>query len=264
MRPGFVDAWAHTVLTIPGLTNMPALSRLSMLTCLALMLGTVTSVTQAALTVSATRVVFHSDKRSTSVIVSNPSNRPYAVQTWVNTQADDTTTVVPFVSSPPLFRLDPGKEQQVQINGLPNNLPDDRESLFFFNVQEIPQAGAEPGNVLNIALRTRLKLFYRPAGLKESPVARLKDIKWSLTRHAGKSRLVATNPSPFHVSFIRMEVSAAGKTENVSDPGMLAPFSTREYDLKNLVGSGAQVLFSAINDYGGHSVPLTLPLQFTP
>lgn len=55
---------------------------------------------QAALTVSTTRIVFDSDKRSTSVVIANPSPRPYAVQTWINTSKDDTDTPVPLATSP--------------------------------------------------------------------------------------------------------------------------------------------------------------------
>lgn len=220
---------------------------------------------QAALTVNATRVVFASDKRSTSVIISNPSDRPFAVQTWVNTSADDATTLVPFAPSPTLFRLNPGKEQQVQINGLPNDLPDDRESLFYFNVQEIPQADSAQGNVLNIALRTRLKMFYRPARLTDNPTARLKDLQWSIERTSDKTQLTATNPSPFHVSFIRLEVTAGGKTEKISQPVMLGPMTSQTYELNELRASpGTQVVFSAINDYGGYSTPLTLPVRLIP
>ncbi|CAM3141652.1 pilus assembly protein [Pseudomonas floridensis] len=230
-----------------------------------LMLAGCLPAAQAALTVNATRVVFVSDKRSTSVIVSNPSNRPFAVQTWVNTTADDTTTVVPFASSPPLFRLNPGKEQQVQINGLPNNLPADRESLFYFNVQEIPQKDDTQGNVLNIALRTRIKLFYRPALLTDNPMTRLKDVQWSARRLAGKTQLTATNPTPFHISFIRLEVNAGDKTEKIKQAAMLAPMTSQTFELHELQASpGLQVVFSAINDYGGYSTPVTLPVSLVP
>ncbi|POP78782.1 fimbrial biogenesis chaperone [Pseudomonas syringae] len=219
---------------------------------------------QAALTVNATRIVFDGDKRSTSVVISNPSDRPFAVQTWVNTEADDTVTVVPFAPSPPLFRLNPGKEQQVQINGLPHDLPSDRESLFYFNVQEIPQASQSQGNVLNIALRTRIKLFYRPALLTDNPIARLKDLQWSVRQMAGKAELTAMNPTPFHVSFIRLEVSGGGRTEKLREVAMLGPFSSRQYELNETkAGPGLQVVFSAINDYGGYSTPLTATATLT-
>ncbi|WP_439868840.1 fimbrial biogenesis chaperone [Pseudomonas syringae] len=219
---------------------------------------------QAALTVNATRIVFDGDKRSTSVVISNPSDRPFAVQTWVNTEADDTVTVVPFAPSPPLFRLNPDKEQQVQINGLPHDLPSDRESLFYFNVQEIPQASQSQGNVLNIALRTRIKLFYRPALLTDNPIARLKDLQWSVRQIAGKAELTAMNPTPFHVSFIRLEVSGDGRTEKLREVAMLGPFSSRQYVLNETkAGPGLQVVFSAINDYGGYSTPLTATATLT-
>ncbi|VVO42888.1 molecular chaperone [Pseudomonas fluorescens] len=229
------------------------------------MLASPIPVSQAALTLSGTRVVFDSDKRSTSLIVSNPSDRTFAVQTWVNTAADDATTAVPFIPSPPLFRLNPGKEQQVQINGLPNTLPTDRESLFYFNVQEIPQANANEGNVLNIALRTRIKLFYRPIQLKDNPINRLKDLQWSIKDANGKPQLVVNNPTPFHVSFIRLEVKGDGQSQAIQNVAMVEPLSSQAYPLDSVKpGPGLQVLFSAINDYGGHSTPLTLPIQLAP
>ncbi|MEE4663761.1 molecular chaperone [Pseudomonas alliivorans] len=230
-----------------------------------LMLAAAVPIAQAALTVNMTRVVFNSDKRNASVIISNPSDRTFAVQTWINTVADDTTSLVPFASSPPLFRLNPGKEQQLQINGLPNDLPNDRESLFFFNVQEIPEADSTQSNVLNIALRTRLKLFYRPAGLKDNPMSRLKDLQWTVRKVAGKAQLVATNPGPFHVSFIRLEVTGSGKTEKLQQAVMLGPFTSQTYDLSEMKATpDMQVVFSAINDYGGYSAPITARATLAP
>lgn len=231
----------------------------------AIMLASFSSTSQAALTLNGTRVVFDSDKRSTSLIVSNPSERTFAVQTWVNTAADDTTTAVPFISTPPLFRLNPGKEQQVQINGLPNTLPTDRESLFYFNVQEIPEANAQDKSVLNIALRTRIKLFYRPHQLKDNPISRLKDLQWSFREIDGKPHLEVNNPTPFHVSFIHLHVIDQGNKQVVENVEMVEPMSRRSYALKGVKpGRHLQVELSAINDYGGYTAPLTLPIKMAP
>lgn len=217
---------------------------------------------QAALTLSGTRVIFNGDKRNVSLTISNPSNKTFAVQTWVNTAADDQTTAVPFIVSPPLFRLNAGKEQQIQINGLPNTLPRDRESLFYFNAQEIPQVTASEGNQLNIALRTRIKFFYRPQELKDNPVDKLKELSWSIKKTEGKAHLLVNNPSPFHVSFIRIEVIGNGKTWTLDNTAMVAPLSTQRYDLQSAApGPGLQVKFSAITDYGGFSEPITLPVS---
>ena len=219
----------------------------------------------AALTISSTRVVFDSDKRNVSLRVSNPSTKPFAVQAWVNTITDDQTTAVPFIASPPLFRLNASKEQQVQINGLPQSLPKDRESLFYFNVQEIPQLERSETNQLNIALRTRIKLFWRPIELTGNPMDSLKDLQWSIQRIDGKPRLVVNNPSPFHVSFIRIELSANGQTFSLKDTTMSRPLEAQTYELDGFKPTaGMQVTFSIINDFGAFTTPMTLPVALDP
>jgi chaperone protein EcpD len=249
-----------------GLIKRAAVSRPALGACMtAIMLASSIATAQAALTLSGTRVVFDSSNRNTSLIVANPSERIYAVQTWVNTAADDTTTAVPFMPSPPLFRLNPGKEQQVQINGLPNDLPTDRESLFYFNVQEIPQADPDAGNVLNIALRTRIKLFYRPSQLQDNPMSRLKDLRWSIKQIGAKAQLEVYNPTPFHVTFLRLAIKGNGRDQLVENADMVAPMSRQTFVLTGAAPApGALIEFSAINDYGGSSTALTLPIQVTP
>lgn len=58
---------------------------------------------------------------------------------------------------------------------LPNTLPQDRESLFYLNVIDIPPDNpARSGNLLKLAMQNRIKLFYRPQGiaaLDEKPSA---------------------------------------------------------------------------------------------
>ncbi|EKT4466186.1 molecular chaperone [Pseudomonas putida] len=219
----------------------------------------------AALTIDTTRIVYSSDKRSVSVIIANPSEHIYAAQTWVNTQSDDTTTAVPFVTAPALFRLNAGKEQTVNVSALPNNLPNDRESLFFFNLQEIPQALPEQSNVLSVALRTRIKVFYRPSQLTTNPVSRLKELGFSITPVNGQPHLHVRNPTPFHYTFSRLDLKSTKQQQAVPGVDMLAPMSERSYPLPaGFPSKDLNVVLSVINDYGGSSSPLTLPVHNTP
>ncbi|WP_085627192.1 MULTISPECIES: molecular chaperone [unclassified Pseudomonas] len=227
-------------------------------------LATLSSTSEAALTISATRVVHASDKHSSSVVVANPSQAPYAVQAWVNTAADDTTSAVPFAVSPTLFRLDPKREQLVKINALPNNLPTDRESLFYFNVQEIPQVDSGQQNVLKIALRTRIKLFYRPSQVKGVPEQQLDSLQWSLTSSNGKAYLQVYNPTPYHFTFGRLEVGKPGSVEKIDTALMALPMQKQSFELQTTRATeGLQVRFTTINDYGGTTrlVEKTLPLS---
>lgn len=212
---------------------------------------------EAALTINATRVIHTSDSRSSSVVVANPSNRPFAVQTWVNTEQDDTVSAVPLIPAPVLFRLDPGMEQMVQINGLPNDLPQDRESLFFFNVQEIPQQVSGTENVLNIALRTRIKLFYRPSQLSSTPLDQLKKLTWSVQTLDSKPHLVVDNPSPYHYTFNRLQANAGNQLQDLQATVMVAPFARQTYPLPSALTRPSKVIFTIINDYGGVSPEMT-------
>ena len=79
---------------------------------------------------------------------------------------------LPFVITPPVSRIDPKQGQSLRITYMGQSLPKDRESLFWFNVLEIPpkpkNANAENTNQLQLAFRTRIKFFFRPDGLKGS------------------------------------------------------------------------------------------------
>ncbi|XMB50648.1 molecular chaperone [Pseudomonas fluorescens] len=222
------------------------------------------SVSQAGVMLGGTRIVFDGSKRDASITVGNTTAQPYAVQTWINTEADDNTTATPFVATPPLFRLDPHKEQMVRIQKVPGPLPKDRESVFYFNAQEIPVAGKADENTLKIAMRTRIKLFYRPAGLKGSSLDALEQLRWSLVQQQGKTMLVVNNPSSFHVSFIGVKVAAGAQSLEVSEPKMVAPMSSQQYPLPGFNSRSGQVTFSAINDFGGYSAPSTVPLNSAP
>lgn len=227
-------------------------------------LATTVSPAQAALTIDSTRIVHGTDSRNSSVIVANPSNSTFAAQAWVNTEEDDTVTPVPLIASPALFRLDPGKQQMVQINRLPNDLPEDRESLFYFNVQEIPQQLETNANLLNIALRTRIKLFYRPSQVKGVPEQHLDSLQWSLASKNGKTYLQVHNPTPYHFTFSRLEVYKTGTGEKIDTALMALPMQKQSFELKTTrAADGLKVRFTTINDYGGSTRLMEKPLPIS-
>ena len=217
---------------------------------------------QAALTISTTRIIQASDKQSSSIIVANPSTQTFAAQSWVNTEADDNITAVPLIATPALFRLAPGSEQTVQISQIPNNLPKDKESLFYFNVQEIPQTDGDPSNTLTIALRTRIKLLYRPAELQEPLEDGLKKLQWSLQRLDGKTQLVVHNPSPYHYTFRQAHLENGSTRKRIEAHKMVAPGGTQAYPVETFaITPKMHVTFTTINDFGGTTAEMRAPVS---
>ncbi|NWE37301.1 fimbrial biogenesis chaperone, partial [Pseudomonas gingeri] len=106
------------------------------------------------------------------------------MQSWIDdgdTDAKPQDAKAPFLLTPPIFRLDEKKGQTIRIIFTGANLPSDRESIFWFNALEIPALPEDKSkNYLQIALRNRLKLFYRPSNLLISLEQAVKKVIWSL------------------------------------------------------------------------------------
>src|SRR6478609_879117 len=126
----------------------------------------------AAIVITGTRVVYPAEEREVTVKMNNTGTLPALVQTWIDDGNEKTSAQeksVPFALLPPIFRIDPGKGQSVRMTYTKEPLPQDRESVFWLNVLEIPpRPDAElrdSRNILQMAFRSRIKIFFRPKGL---------------------------------------------------------------------------------------------------
>uniref|UniRef100_A0A182SE45 Uncharacterized protein n=1 Tax=Anopheles maculatus TaxID=74869 RepID=A0A182SE45_9DIPT len=114
----------------------------------------------------------------------NKGNTPSLMQIWIDrgkpeTQPFDSDAA--FVITPPIVRIDPKNGQSVRLMFTGEKLPQDRETLFWFNALEIPPASADQDkSSLQIAVRSRLKLFYRPAGLAGDAASAPNLVKWHI------------------------------------------------------------------------------------
>nr|WP_260513538.1 molecular chaperone [Serratia fonticola] len=195
----------------------------------------------AGVVVGGTRVVYDGSKRETALSVQNPDkDTPYLIQSWVESNGVRSNTKAPFIITPPLFRLDAGQENMLRIVHTDSGLPKNRESVYWLNVKSIPSTKQSAGNQLHISVKTRLKLFYRPAELKGNPEIAYQQIKFT---SAGNT-LIAHNPTSYFVSFYSLKV--AGK--EIDNPEMIAPLSQQHWTLPSSVSG--KVSWQAINDYG--------------
>jgi len=147
---------------------------------------------------------------------------------------------VPFIVTPPLFAIKGNKESSIRIIKTPGELPRDRESLFTLSIAGIPSGGAG-SNTVQIAVRSLLKLFYRPAGLTGSPQQAYKQLRWTTSQ--GKTHL--SNPTPWYVTLVNLQVNG----KRISDAGMIAPFSQREANWCP-TSTPCNLSWQSINDYG--------------
>lgn len=202
----------------------------------------------AGIQVVQTRVIYKSNEKSASLSITNDTNDTWMVQTWLDTgDATQTPENLPIQVVPPLMKLAGNKDAILRFIYSGKGLPADREMVYWINVQEIPPA-AKDVNVLQIAVRTRIKLFYRPAALKTT----LDHVSRNLTWHKQGNKLVVTNKGPLHVTFGKLTLNHGSKSWPLN-ADMVKPMGSLTIDLPNAATAANKLTFTYINDFGGNT-----------
>lgn len=216
--------------------------------CVGLLGLLVVNQATAGISLSSTRLVFDGKHREASITVRN-SGEDVLIQSWVDTDNSDAPSV-PFAVTPPLVRVSNEEQQLLRVIYEGKGMPTDRESVVWLNVQEIPKA-SKTQNTLQLAIRQRIKVFFRPAGLKTEAYLAPATLTWRLAERAGKSVLVVNNPGLYHVSIAEITLQSGALSEQPFDSMMIAPGEQKEFSLKHAIqGNSTKLLFRSINDYG--------------
>jgi P pilus assembly chaperone PapD len=222
-------------------------------------LSAVMGPASASVVVGGTRVVFPAANGEVTVRLNNVGSAPALVEAWIDSgdpASTPETAKVPFLITPPLARMNAGRGQSLRIVYTGQPLPTDRESLFWLNVLEIPpKPVAKPGeeqNTLQFAVRSRLKLFFRPADLPGDALDAAKQITWSVAADGAGYALTAHNPTPYYITFSQLSLNV-GQVPDLVAGGMVAPMSSLRLALKKLRHApvaGSTIDYTTINDFG--------------
>ena len=218
----------------------------------------------ASIVIGGTRVVYNEGAREVSVQLDNNGDLPSLVQSWIdagNLDSSPEDSDAPFVLTPPIARVNAhsGQALRIAFTGSAQPLPTDHETVFWLNVLDIPpEPTAAPSsnkNFIQLAFRSRIKLFYRPKGLSGAANDAPDAIQWRQGKtDKGAPAIVASNPTPYHVSMIAVNAVYGQKSTDLAPQGyMLAPGEQHAFELPKENGTApATVTYSAINDFGGH------------
>ncbi|MGX9271869.1 fimbrial biogenesis chaperone [Pantoea ananatis] len=203
---------------------------------------------QAAIALDRTRAIFNGGEKNLILNISNDNQKePYLAQAWLeDAQGNKLTSYLRVM--PPVQRVEPGAKSVIRITALPSSasLPQDRESVFYFSVREIPPR-SDRTNVLQLALQTRIKLFYRPASIIPERFSRHDD---QLVLHKVKGGFRVENPTPYYMTLLGIISKGNRAVEKSFVPVMIAPMSSET--VKSSVSRDPQII--TINDFGGKPV----------
>jgi len=227
-----------------------------------------TITAQANVVISGTRIIYNADENEATIRLNNNSVQPSLVQVWLDSgdmKSTPETGLAPFIATPPIFRVEPNKSQTVRLIYTHDPLPQDRESVFWLNILDVPPMPitkeADDANYMQLAIRSRIKLFYRPKNLPGSAPAAADQVKWELVHNPDGIALRATNNAVYSVSMDNA-VLVAEKKEYTVNTEMLLPLSSKTFSIQEvgkLPGGTVQLNYATVNDYGAviaHSVNL--------
>ena len=213
-----------------------------------LLLAGVNSAPFAAVNVDRTRLVFAANDIAQSLTLANDSVTPMLLQVWTDageTASSPDNSRTPLVVLPPVFKMQPDELRTLRVMlSSRRSLPEDRESLFWLNIYQIPpelSATKSATRKLVLPLRLRLKVFIRPTGLKAPTANDEQKLRFSIASQG----ITITNPTPWYMSL----TVTATKGIRIGSI-MLAPYERRDVVLSQAPGVGTTVNYEVINDSG--------------
>ncbi|ENU3988023.1 fimbria/pilus periplasmic chaperone [Enterobacter kobei] len=194
----------------------------------------------ASVTILGSRIIYPAGASSVDVQLKNNDDIPYVIQTWFDegdvnaTPADGRT--IPFFTSPQVFRIQAKAGQVIRVTHTGTRaLPQDKESLYWFNALQVPPSNldSEKGqNRMLVMLRTRVKVIYRPAAIG-SPKNQLQGLKVNATVDAQKGYgITIDNPQPWYASLTLIEADVGGKKQKIT-ADTVAPFDRQTFWFNN-------------------------------
>nr|ULG15865.1 SefD [Serratia proteamaculans]ULG19120.1 SefD [Serratia proteamaculans] len=200
---------------------------------------------QAAIALDRTRAIFPGTEKAISLNISNENKKqPYLAQAWLENSRGEKINS-PFAVAPPLQRVEAGKKSVIRVTATPEAkaLPQDRESVFYFSVREIPPRSDKP-NVMQVALQTKIKLFYRPESIIPEKMTRWDD---QLVLHKTGNGYRVENPTPYYMTVIGITGAEKQAVAKDFEAIMIEPKSS--VNIKSQTFPAPYV--TTINDFGG-------------
>ncbi|ELD0440776.1 fimbrial chaperone [Escherichia coli] len=201
----------------------------------------------AAFILNGTRFIYDEGKKNISIEVTNNSKKEYGGQLWIDNT--NNKNGVYMIAQPPFFRVDAKQKQIIRIMKTNETLPEDKESLFWLNVQEIPKKSEDTQNgesSLAIAMDIKVKLIYRPENIKDGR----KDAENKLNVFTENNKTWLRNPTPYYMAIVNVKNNGHDLILNKgiqNKIACLAPFS--QVSLGQRIDG--KIAVDAINDWGG-------------
>lgn len=220
--------------------------RMSLSKLVAVITLAVSGVAHGGVVIESTRYLLKEGSHEISAQMENKDDAPFLMKSWVEPAEGSKTSY--FMVTPPLFRLEARQRNTVRI--FPNadivHAPKDRDSVYYFNVMSIPPTNndIESENKLQLAVRHRMRLVYRPAAIQSLSLDKeAQKLEWNKSGNA----VTLKNPTPFFLYFKSVQIGGKELKETIST---IDAFSTKRFELPANI-NGREISWKVATELGG-------------
>lgn len=219
--------------------------------------GTVIFAANAATYLNKTRVVMSQDEQEVTFSIVNSGEQPALIQLWIDNDqihARPEKVKSPFVIIPPIFKVGSKESRTVLVKRIDNSEDsiENTESLYWLNVLEIPPkiTKFEGRNEMQMAIRTRVKFFYRPSLISDYTANKsIENLKNEITNCMNQKCLRISNKSPIHINLLKIKTNNGNVYDDMKNDGLISPFGTIDIILKESTPIDSFELYW-IDDFG--------------
>lgn len=205
----------------------------------------------ANIVINGTRIIYPEKNKEIIVQLINNGDGPSLVQSWIDDgdiHSTPETANSPFLLSPPIVKITENNGQQLSIKRNMDPLPRDIESVYYLNILDIPPTAENLAgmNSIQLAVRSRIKIFFRPKSLAGDANHAIKNLKFN----AEEKGIRLINSSPFHINIV--SINDPDSKNIIADPVMILPRSNLFASSSINIQRGKEYTVTFIDDLGAY------------
>lgn len=199
---------------------------------------------QSSIEINKDKFIFIESINQEIIEINNKANNDYFIQSWITHYDKENSNEIPFMVTPPLFRIEKDETFSLKIFKKDEIKERDRETLYRINIKRIPILlnSDNSKNMLHVSINSVYNLIYRPISIEKDAKDAYKKIEFLKNKN---NEFIINNPTPY---FISLSSVYFNRILIVNESKTIPPF--KKYNTKKIISESGKVKWKTFNQYG--------------
>ncbi|GLX64837.1 fimbrial chaperone BcfG [Proteus vulgaris] len=198
----------------------------------------------ASIEINKDKFIFIESKNLEIIEIKNNTTNDYFIQSWISHYDESNETELPFMITPPLFKIEKDENYSLKIFKTDEIEKKDRETLYRINIKRIPllSNSDENKNLLHISMNSVYNLIYRPVSIERDAKDAYKRIEFLKNKN---NEFIVNNPTPYFITLLNVNSEGVVLIEKSKT---IPPF--KKYNTKKTIKKDGLIKWKTIDQYG--------------